>query len=121
MRPVRVLFGALPAALHAALSEAINAQTDIEVVGVASRPMSLLAEVGTRQADTVVVALVDHAPPGITSHLLDQYPHIRVVAVAADGRQALVSVLRPHVEHVTVSSPADLVRAIRWPGEQPDD
>jgi DNA-binding NarL/FixJ family response regulator len=121
MRPVRVLFGALPAALHATLSEAISSQPDIEVVGVASRPMSLLAEVGTRQADTVVVALVDRTPPGITSHLLDQYPHIRVVAVATDGRQALVSVLRPYVEQIEVSSPVDLVRAIRWPDEQPDD
>ena len=58
--------------------------------------------------------------PGIASHLLDQYPHLRVVAVTSDGRQVLVSVMRPYVEHIAVPSPADLVRAMRSLGE-PDD
>jgi DNA-binding NarL/FixJ family response regulator len=121
MNPVRVLFGALPETVHAALAEAISSQEDIAVVGVASRPTSLLVEAGELDADIVVVAMVDHVPPGVTSHLLDQYPHIRVVAVAPDVRQALVSVMRPHVEPITVSSPADLVRALRSLGAQPDD
>jgi DNA-binding transcriptional LysR family regulator len=106
MRPVRVLFGALPAALHTALSEAIRSQQDIEV--------------GTLRADVVVVATVGCVLPGIASHLLDQYPHLRVVAVTSDGRRALVSVMRPYVEHIAVPSPADLVRAMRSLGE-PDD
>jgi len=121
MRPVRVLFGTLPAPLHAALSEAISSQTDIEMVGVAIRPTSLLVEAGVLGADIVVVALSGAAPPGVTSHLLDQYPHIRVVAVAPDGRQALVSGMRPYVEHITDASPAGLVHAMWRLGEQPDD
>jgi len=120
MRPVRVLFGALPTALHTALSEAIGSQRDIEVVGVASRPTLLLLEAETLRADVVVVAAVGHVLPGIASHLLDQYPHLRVMAVTSDGRQALVSEMRPHVEHIAVSSAADLVRAMRALGELDD-
>lgn len=120
MRPVRVLFGALPAALHTTLSEAIRSQQDIEVVGVASRPSSLLLEAGTLRANIVVVATAGCVLPGIASHLLDQYPHLRVVAVTPDGRQALVSVMRPYVEHIAVPSPANLVRGMRSLGE-PDD
>jgi len=121
MCPVRVLFGALPATLHATLSEAIRSQADIEVVGVASQPTTLLVAAGTLRADIVVVAMVDCGLPGIASHLLDQYPQIWVVAVASDGRQAVVSAMRPHVEHIAGPSPTDLVRAMRSLGERLDD
>jgi DNA-binding NarL/FixJ family response regulator len=120
MRPVRVLFGALPAALPTSLVAAIRSQQDIEVVGVASGPTSLLLEAEALRADIVLVAAVGGAPPGIVSHLLDQFPHLRVVAVTSDGRHALVSAMRPHVEHVAVSSPADLVRAMRAMAELDD-
>lgn len=121
MRPVRVLFGVLPAPLRTALSEVIHSQADIEVVGVASQPTSLLLAAGRLRADIVVLAMVDSGLPGIASHLLDQYPQIRVVAVAADGRQALVTLMRPQVEHIAVSSPADLVGAIRSLNDRPDE
>jgi DNA-binding NarL/FixJ family response regulator len=122
MRPLRVLFGGLPATLLTFLSEALGSRTDVEVVGVAERPTSLLVEAGTLQADIVVVTWASREPPGITSHLLDQYPHIRVVAVTPDGRQALVSTMRPHAEHVAVRSPTDLIRALlRLPEGRPED
>ena len=120
MHPVRVLFGALPETVYAAFVEAISSQQDMAVVGVVSRPTSLLVEAGRLAADIVVVATVDQALPGVASHLLDQYPHITVVAVTADVRQAQVCVLRPYVEHIAVASPADLVRAMRSPGEPRD-
>ncbi len=113
MAPLRVLFGAVPVALRTSVSEAIGSQTDIEVVGVVSRPTSLLVKAGTLRADIVVVASTDRAPPGITSHLLDQYPHICVAAVTPDGRRVLVYTMRPHVEHIALESPADLIRALR--------
>jgi DNA-binding NarL/FixJ family response regulator len=113
MRPLRVLFGAVPAGLLAAFREAIGPPTDVEVVGVVERPTALLAEAGALRADVVVVAWLGRDVPGITSHLLDQYPHIRVVAVRPDGRRAVVSTMRPHVEHLAVPSPAELVRLLR--------
>jgi hypothetical protein len=33
-----------------------------------------------------MLAMVDCGLPGIASHLLDQYPHVRVVAVDSDGQ-----------------------------------
>jgi DNA-binding NarL/FixJ family response regulator len=121
MRPVRVLFGAMPTPLHAALSEVIRGQTDVEVVGVASRPASLLVAAGTLAADVVVVATVDGGLPGIASHLFDQYPQIWIVAVAPDGQHALVCAMRQYLEHIAFSTPADLVTAIGSWGDQLDD
>lgn len=113
MRPLRVLFGAIPAGLLASFHEVIGSRTDIEVVGLVERPTALLVEGGTLRADVVVVTWTGREVPGIASHLLDQYPQIRVVAVTPDGRRAAVSTMRPHVEHITVPTPADLLRVLR--------
>jgi DNA-binding NarL/FixJ family response regulator len=118
MRPVRVLLGSLPARLRDDLSQAISSEPDLDVVGVVSRPTTLLLAAGRLRADVVVVAMFDQGFPGIASHLLDQYPQIWVVAVTIDGRQALAATTRPHTEQIALTSLADLVRTIRSLGDE---
>ncbi len=128
MHAVRVLFGALPADLYDAVSEAVAGEPGLEVVGVAAKPSALLRAAGTLRVDVVVVAAAGDEVPGVATHLLDQYPGIRVVAVAPHGGTALVYALRPRVDRCTGSSPPDLVRAVRRachpvteaPGGKPD-
>jgi hypothetical protein len=90
------------------------------VVGVAHKPTELLLAAGARQADVLVVGMVGRELPGVASHLLDQYPHVTVLAIAPDGRQALMHTLRPHTERIHVSSMAELVRAIQVAREPQD-
>jgi hypothetical protein len=110
---VRVLFGDLPADLHDAVSEVVAGEPDFELVGVAAKPSALLYAAGTLRADVVVVAAAGGEMPGVATHLLDQYPGIRVVAVAPQAGTALVYALAPRVDRFTGSSPAELVRALR--------
>jgi DNA-binding NarL/FixJ family response regulator len=118
---VRVLLGGLPTSLHRAVSGAIRSQIDIEVVGVAIQPTALLLAAGELRPDVVVVGMVGGGLPGIASHLLDQYPHITVLAIAPDGRQGLIYALRPQVERIDTSSTAELLRTIRAAGRPRPD
>jgi DNA-binding NarL/FixJ family response regulator len=110
---VRVLVGALPDRVRRDVSEVIVREPDVDVVGVASTPSGLLRAAGTLQADVVVVATVDGGLPGVATHLVDQYPDIRVVAVAPEGGSALLYALRPQVDSFLGSSLADLAKQIR--------
>lgn len=113
MRSVRVLVGALPEGLRQVVDEVVVREPDIDVVGVAGSPSGLLRAAGTLRADVVVVAAVDGALPGVATHLLDQFPDIRVVAVAPEARAALMYAMRPRLDEFYGSSPAELANTIR--------
>jgi hypothetical protein len=110
---VRVLLGDLPPAICAAFSAATRPRRDIEMVGVVAGPAELLLAAGLLHADVLVVSMVGDGLPGVASHLLDQYPHVTVLAVAPDGRRALRCARRPGTESIALAGPADLVQAVR--------
>ena len=109
---IRVLLGVLPATERNAISEAVDSLTDVEVVGVAERPAELLRAAGALDADVVVVATVAGGLPGIATHLIDQYPDIRVLAVTGAGT-ALSYRLRPQLDEVSCATPDELAAALR--------
>lgn len=119
MHSVRVLVGALPDGVRDAVGEVLVREPDIDVVGVAATPSALLQAAGTLQADVVVVLSIDGALPGVATHLVDQYPDIKVVAVAPEGRTALTYALRPRLDSFSGSSPAELAKAIRAACHEP--
>lgn len=96
-----------------ALRRALAAADDFEVVGTADTPMDLLAAAGATGADVVVIDAGGKAPPGIVSHLLAEYPEIKVVGVARGGRGATVYFLQPQQVRLAGATAADLVRDIR--------
>jgi DNA-binding NarL/FixJ family response regulator len=108
---IRVLL-AVRAPLREAMREVIAAAGDCEVVGTADAPLDILLTVGASRADVVVVGAGDNGePPGVVSHLLDEYPDVRVLCVAAD--RATVHLLRPVHVQVADISPRGLLNAIR--------
>ena len=112
MPSIRVLLGALPATVRNAISAAVDGWADVEVVGIADRPAELLRAAGALDADVVVVATVAGGLPGIATHLIDQYPEIRVLAVTGAGT-ALSYRLRPQLDEVSFATPDELAAAIR--------
>ncbi|MEU4713989.1 hypothetical protein AB0F73_10115 [Micromonospora purpureochromogenes] len=118
MPSIRVLLGALPTTVRDAVSDAVGGQADVELIGVAAGPSELLRAASALRADVVVVAAVAGALPGVATHLLDQHPDIRVLAVTGAGT-ALSYRLRPHLVEFACSTPAELAAAIRA-NEDPD-
>ena len=113
MHSVRALVGDLPEALRNAVTDVIVREPDTDLVGYAATPFELLRAAGTLDADVVVVATVDGALPGVATHLVDQYPDIRVVAIAPEGATTLTYALRPRIDVFSGSSLAELAKAIR--------
>ena len=113
MTPVRILLGALPAVVRNALEGVLTVQVDMEVIGATSEPVETLMAAGQARADVVVLGLQDSGLPGLASLLLDEYPHLKVVAVAAGTDHALLYELHPRLVRIPGSSPEELVDAIR--------
>jgi DNA-binding NarL/FixJ family response regulator len=113
LAPIRILLGALPAPLQGALEPILATQADMEVVGAVTVPVEVLLAAGQTAAHVVLLGLEGRELPGIASHLLDEYPSIKVLAVAADGRRALLYELQPRLVAIGEASPATLVEAIR--------
>ncbi|MGQ0570739.1 MAG: hypothetical protein ACT4P5_14625 [Armatimonadota bacterium] len=88
-------------------------QPDIEIVGELDDPFGLLLEAGRAQADVVILGLHDAEFPGVCTHLLTEYPHIKILGITKDGRRAFLYELRPRKVVVGEVSPQGLLTAIR--------
>ena len=114
MNTVRVLLGNRPRMLRESLRGAIEHQADIEVELVEPDPLELLAAVERTGADVVVITLPQaNADPGLTSHLLNEYPDLLVIAVSPVAGSAFAYRQVITKEEVVPLSSATLLAAIR--------
>jgi two-component system, NarL family, response regulator DesR len=110
---IRVLVAEIPQMLRDICTQVVGEQPDMVVVGESSEGMELLMAVGRTGADIVVLGLHDSELSGIGSHLLDAYPHLKVLGLTADGRRAFLYKLRPEKVPIGEVSPQRLLAAIR--------
>lgn len=87
----------------------------MEIVGEASDFIDVLLKVGTTQAEVVAIDL----PPsgedsGLCSHLLAEYPHVKIVAVSEEGDRAVMYKTGMVRKDVPVTSLEKLANLIRW-------
>jgi len=111
---IRVLLAEMPQMLGEVFRRVVRDQPDMTVVGEISDPLGLLLEVGSRRAQVVIMGSKTTQPPGICSHLFNEYPHVKVLSVRADGRRALLCDLRPRrvvIADASVQALLDIVRA----------
>ncbi len=76
------------------VTNVIDTQPDMQVVGEVSDRTELLASVERTQSDVVVLGLSDAELPPDCVRLLDAHPQVRLLGVAADGRQGLLAAIR---------------------------
>jgi hypothetical protein len=95
------------------ITNAIDGQPDMEVVGALRQRGALRSAVGAARADVVMLGLRDGDLPSDCVALFDAYPWIRVLGVSADGRRAFLYELRPQRLPLGEISPDGLVEAIR--------
>jgi len=90
MAPIRILL-ACPGMEDVLRWRSILKQdSDIEVIGEVDDPVAALVEAGNSQATVVIIDLpTNGTDPGLYSHLLGEYPNVKVIAVSKDGSQAL--------------------------------
>lgn len=113
MERIRILVGEIPQEFGDNFKRAVTDQPDMELVGEVRNGVELLLAAGRKHADIVIIGLQNSDPPGIYSHLLDEYPHIKVLAVAPDGHRACLFELRPQKFSIGEASVDRLLAVIR--------
>ena len=90
MARLRILLACPRMARHRDWRNVLSQDPEVELVEEAEGAIDVLLKAGSTGATVVVIDLPDSGQdPGITGHLLDEYPNIKVVAVSEDGRTAL--------------------------------
>ncbi len=109
---IRVLLADLPAILVQVIMEKIEQQDDIEVIGRVQDPVELLR--AAAEADVVLISAPQiDPPPGICSHLLNEYPEVKILVLADHQDVAMgywLDIQRRRIEPLTAD---DLVAGIR--------
>lgn len=113
MAQIRVLLGEMPRMMRDVFTQVISEQADMQVVGELANGVGLLLAAGQTKADVVIMSLQDSEMPGIASHLLNEYPSLKVLGVATNGRKAFLYHLRPEKVPVGEVSPEGLLTVIR--------
>jgi DNA-binding NarL/FixJ family response regulator len=111
--PIRVLLAELPESLRDKFKDVLSRQPDM-IVTTVSDYVEVLIATGESQADVVVLAMENGATPGITTHLLEEYPHVKIFLVAPGYERDFLYELRQHLVPIGETHPdqlADIIRA----------
>jgi len=87
---IKVLIANRPRLMRELVLATISDQPDIEVVGVLEDEASILESVERARPDFLIVALdQSEERPRICDILLDRFPHIRILALAAERNSTI--------------------------------
>ncbi len=90
MPTIKVLIANRPRLMRELVLATISDQPDIEVVGVLEDEASILESVERARPDFLIVALdQSEERPRICDILLDRFPHIRILALAAERNSTI--------------------------------
>jgi hypothetical protein len=121
MTPVDVVLVDMPQMLHDIIREQIADAPGLRVVADLGDAETLDELVAKRAAD-VVIAGVDVLDDAHVDRLLATRPGLTVLTLDREGRETVLSRLRPHRERLGELSPErllDVVRSTRSPAESP--
>jgi hypothetical protein len=110
--PIKVLLTQLPSTIQEALEDVLSRQPDMRVAK-AGNHMEVLIAAGETQADVVILETERSEPPGIGSHLLAEYPHLKIVLIAARGQRYVLYQLQQETRRLGEASSEELVDIIR--------
>lgn len=109
---IRVLLADVPTILARVFMLQIEQQADIQIIGDAHGPVDILQ--AAVEADLVIISAPQiDPPPGICSHLLAEYPELKILVLADHQDVAMgywLDIQRRRIESPTVEN---LVAGIR--------
>lgn len=111
--PIRVLVANLSGVLQQLVIELIQQQADMQLTGQVQGNLEMLEAAGENVDVLVHGAESPYPLPGICSHLLVEYPHLRIVVVGSSGEEATLYWLGLRRQHLPKVSGATLLNSIR--------
>ena len=116
MARVRVLFACPRMIRQRDWSDILSQDPDVEVVGEAEGSIDTLLKAGSTAATVVVVDLPPSGrDPGLSDHLLEEYPQIKVIAVSEDGSRALkyeTGIVKANLGDTSLNSLNNMFRSV---------
>ena len=113
LQRIRVLLANMPRMLRDVFKLLIVEQSDMEVVGESDNGIELLLATGQTRPDIIILGVEGSELPGIGSHLLNEFPHIKLLGVTSDAQHLSLYELRPYNGLIGDVSPQGLLEAIR--------
>jgi len=110
VKKIKIVLANRPRMMREVVKQMIDSQPDMEVVGEVLDPVDLLVAVRDTQADAVILDLEDSKEPGLTSHLLAEYPNLTILGLAANGKTAFI---RPRRQEILDPTGAKILTALR--------
>jgi DNA-binding NarL/FixJ family response regulator len=114
MSRIRVFIGFSSVNKIMSLKTVFMQEPDIEIVGEASDTIDILLEVGNSHAEVVAIDVpLSGKDSGLCSHLLAEYPAVKVFAVSEEGDRILMyetAVLRREIANTSLGNLPDLIR-----------
>lgn len=109
----RVLVWGMPELLYGIITSVCSRETDLELIGPTDKGMSLVDAVEATRPDVMITDLGDTATAAACNQVLWTYPHLRVIGLKKDGREAYLYRLTLEQTPLGEVSPENLVTAIR--------
>jgi hypothetical protein len=95
------------------VTAALEHSPDITLAGVASESNDLASQVGSTQADAVVIRVAQPGESGGFRPLLLSFPALKVIAIASDGKGGFLHEMRPWSMQLVELSAATLLEALQ--------
>ncbi len=111
--PIRVLVAHLPGAMVERIKPMIGHQQDMLLVGEVDDHLELLLAAGDNVHVVVLGASRVRPPPGICSHLLSEYPDVKILVLETGGTAAAFYWMGVCQQSTRMKTPEALVTLIR--------
>lgn len=113
--PIRVLFANLPVVLRELFTQQLMEQGDIQVVGYSQDNVSIMLQ--TREGVDVIILGAPRLkpPPGICSHLLNEFPNVRILVYSLEQNALTgywLGVRKCHVQHINTTTLVESIRTL---------
>ena len=95
------------------LSEVIDRESDMQIVGGSPDSDSLADRIRRLSPDVLIVGLEDREVPTLFGEVLSRFPHVKVLTVGGRAKHVTLYELRPSRTVFGEVSPAELVACIR--------
>ena len=111
--PIRVLIDNIPHNIVQPLLQFIRAEPDMLLVAQVRGNASILLAVATGVDVLILGAHASYSPPGICSHLLSEFPDLRILVLSLSGGPAIGYWRGLRSESLNLTTPTMLVQMLR--------
>ena len=111
--PIRVLVANLPCLFAQMVVRTVTEQTDMVIIGEVQGNVNILRSAGTGIDVVILGADTLDPPPGICTHLLNEYPALKILVVVPHENRAVGMWLDIHQERYDGITNESLMANIR--------